>query len=55
MNFKIPAQNRVMVWAGILNFKFKIAFWNIFFSRFGDLKNELHFLKKATFRNPEMG
>ena len=30
-----------MLWAGILNFKFKIVFWNIFFSRFGDLKKQI--------------
>ena len=47
-NLKLPPIT-VMLWAGILNFKFRIVFWNIFFWRFGDLKNELHFLKKATF------
>ena len=31
LKFKIPAQNSIMLWAGILNFKFKIVFWNIFF------------------------
>ena len=31
LKFKIPAQNSIMLWVGILNFKFKIAFWNIFF------------------------
>ena len=49
LKFKIPAQNSIMLLKGILNFKFKIVFWNIFFLRFGDLKNESHFLKKATF------
>ena len=31
------------------NFKFQVqdSFLNIFFSRFGDLKNESHFLKKS--------
>mgnify|MGYP007022731055 CR=1 FL=1 len=29
--FKIPAQNSIMLWAGILNFKFRTVFWNIFF------------------------
>jgi fucose 4-O-acetylase-like acetyltransferase len=35
----------------ILNFKFQVqdSFWNIILWRFGDLKNESHFLKKATF------
>ena len=50
MKFKIPAQNSIMLWAGILNFKFKLVFLEYFFSRFGDLKNESHFLKKASFR-----
>ena len=31
MKFKIPAHNIILFWAGILNFKFKIVFWNIFF------------------------
>ena len=47
LKFKIPAQNSIMLLAGILNFKFKIVFWNIFFSRFGDVKNKSHFLKKT--------
>ena len=38
LKFKISAQSSIMLWAGILNFKFKIVFWNTFFSRFGDLK-----------------
>jgi hypothetical protein len=37
-----------MLLVGILNFKFRIVFW-----RLGDLKNELHFLKKATFTSHE--
>ena len=36
---KIPAQSSNMLWAEILNFKFKIVFLEYFFSRFGDLKN----------------
>ena len=40
-------KNSIVLRAGILNFKFKIVFWNIFFSRFGDLKNESHFLEKS--------
>ena len=51
LKFKIPAQNSIMLWAGILNFKFKIVFWNIFFSKFGDLKNESHFLEKSHLYN----
>ena len=31
LKFKIPAQNSIMLWAGILNFKFKIVFWNVSF------------------------
>ena len=45
--FKFPAYNSKVFWAGNLNFKFRIVFWNIFFWRFGDLKNESHFLKKS--------
>ena len=30
LKFKIPAHNSIMLWAGILNFKFRIVFWNIF-------------------------
>ena len=50
LKFKIPAHNIIPFLGGNLNFKFRIVFWNIFFWRFGDLKNESHFLKKATFR-----
>ena len=32
------------------NSKLRIVFWNNFFVRLGDLKNESHFLKKATFK-----
>ena len=49
LKFKIPAHNSIMLWARILNFKSRIVFWNIFFWRFENLKNESHFLKKATF------
>ena len=35
----------LLLLAGNLNFKFRIVFWNISFLRFGDLKNESHFLK----------
>ena len=33
LKFKIPAQNSVMLWAGILNFKIKIVFLEYFFFR----------------------
>ena len=42
--------NSKVLLAGNLNFKLRIVFWNIYFLRFGDLKNESHFLKKNTFR-----
>ena len=44
LKFKFPANNTLLLMAGNLNFKFRIAFWNIFF---GDLKNTSHFLKKC--------
>ena len=34
LKFKIPALNSILLWAGILNFKFRIVFWIIFFWRF---------------------
>ena len=40
-----------MFLAGNLNFKLRIVIWSKIFWRFGDLNNESHFLKKATFRN----
>ena len=36
----------LLIWAGISNFKLRIVFWNNFFGRLGDLKNESHFLNK---------
>ena len=27
---KIPAHNSIIIWAGILNFRFRIVIWNIF-------------------------
>ena len=30
LKFKIPAHSIILLWAGILNFKFRIVFWNIF-------------------------
>ena len=50
LKFKFPAKNTLLLLAGNSNFKLRIVFWNIFFWKFGDLKNELHFLKKATIR-----
>ena len=47
LKVEFPANNNKMFWAGNLNFKFMIVFWNIFFWRFGGLKNESHFLKKS--------
>ena len=44
LKYKISANNSIMSRVGVLNFKFRIVFWNIFF---GDMKNELHFLKKS--------
>ena len=46
MKFKFPTNNSKVLLAGNLNFKLRIVFWNTFFWRFGDLKNESHFLKK---------
>ena len=31
LKFKIPAHNSIMLWAGILNFKFRIVFLEYFF------------------------
>ena len=47
---KFPTNNSKVFLSGNLNFKFRVVFWNIFSWRFGDLKNESNFLKKATFR-----
>ena len=43
LKFKIPAQNSIMLWAGILNFKFRIVFWNILL---GDLKKQIALSEK---------
>ena len=37
------------MWAGISNSNLRIVFLNNSLGRFGDLKNESHFLKKGTF------
>ena len=47
LKFKIPAQNIILLWAGILNFKLRIVFWKIFFWRFGDLKNRIALSEKS--------
>ena len=52
--FEIPAHNIMLLWAGILIFKFRIIFWNIFFWRLGGLKNESHFLKKRHLKNSSL-
>ena len=53
LKFKFPTNNTLLLLAGNLNFKFRIAFRNIFFWRYGDLKNKSHFLKKATFSSSQ--
>ena len=52
LKFKSPAHINIMLWAGISNFKFRIVFLEYFFSRFGDLKKELYFLKKPPLVQP---
>ena len=47
LKVKFPAKNNLLLLAGNLNFKFRKVFWNIFFLRFGDLKNNSHFLKES--------
>ena len=47
LKFKFPAKNTLLLLEGNLNFKFRIVFLEYFFWRFGDLKNESHFLKKS--------
>ena len=49
---KFSANFSILLLAGNLNFKFRIAFWNIFFGRFGDLKTTSHFLKKVRVAGP---
>ena len=44
LKFKIPTHNIILLWTGILNFKFRMVLWNILIWRMGDLKNESHFL-----------
>ena len=46
LKFIFPANKTLLLLAGNLNFKLRIVFLEYFFLRFGDLKNELHFLKK---------
>ena len=47
LKFKFPANNTKLLLAGNLIFKLRIVFLECPF--LGDLKNESHFLKKATF------
>ena len=47
LKFKFPAICCLLLLAGNLNYKLRIVFWNISFWRFGDLKNESHFVKKG--------
>ena len=46
LKFKISAHNIILLWAGILNFKSRIVFWNIFFGIFGDLKKRITLSEK---------
>ena len=50
LKFKILANNIILLWAGILNVKFRIVFWKFFFGDWKILKNESNFMKKNTFR-----
>ena len=49
LDLKISKKNysKKLSWAWNLNFKIRKVFWNNFFLRFGDLKNELNFLKRS--------
>ena len=49
LKFKFPANNSKVLLAGNLNFKLRIAFWNIFFWRFGDLKKQIALSEKSHF------
>ena len=42
LKFKFSVNNTLLLWAGNLNFKLRIVFWNILFLRFGDLKKFHH-------------
>ena len=55
LKFKIPAHNSSMLWVGILNFKFRIVFWNIFFGDWEIWKTNYTFWKNPTFRIIELG
>ena len=46
LKFKIPAHNIILFWAGILNFKFKKVFWNIFFFEIWRSKKQIALSEK---------
>ena len=46
-NLNFPPITVYCNWRENLNFKLRIVFWNNFFWRFGDLKNESNFLKRS--------
>ena len=46
---EIPAHNSSMLWAGILNFKCRIFFWNLFFGDLEIWKTNHTFWRKAIF------
>ena len=49
LKFKIPTHNIILLWGGILNFKFRIVFWNIFFWDWEIWKMNRFFWKKKPF------
>ena len=51
LKFKIPAHNIIPLWAGILNFKFRIVFRNFFLGDLDIWKTNCTFWKKATFKS----
>mgnify|MGYP007048365776 CR=1 FL=1 len=62
LKFKIPAHNIILLWAGILNFKFRIVFWNIFFWEIGRFEKQITLSEKkpplapfACFAGPATG
>ena len=52
LKFKIPAQNILLFWAGILNFKFRIVFLEYFLGDLEIWKTNSSFWKKNTFNSP---
>ena len=51
LKFEFPANNSKVLLAGNLNFKLRIAFWNIFFEIWRSEKISSHFLKKSHLYN----